>query len=139
MLAGNIIEQSSIGDTVYVVAPVTIRCKTLSFRNTKLIQGIYTVFETAQASKHLQSVTLPPGTKLFEARILTTDMYYQCFSTVEEAEVWKLIELQTLDAQVEEHLKNQATRAARLLKKVAQKKKYAQYLAKYPELFLKVL
>lgn len=148
MLPKEIINKASVGDKVYVVKQTVIRWNTMRFENTNIIYGTYIVEErlhknhngTTIINRYLSSIDLPKGTKTYSSVISEriTDEY-QCFFTPEEAEIWKVVELQDLEKKVEDHIEKMRLKTIAKIKKLKQKEKLALYLDKYPDQVIKVL
>jgi len=148
MLAADLLQRASIGDKVYVVKPMEIRWKTMRFESTNIIYGTYVVAEVnnnglwsgqPQLKMCLKATHLPKGTLSYPKSIMNFEKYFQCFFSTKEAEIWKVVELQSLEAKVEAHIEEMRRKTLTKLKKLKQKEKLEHYLQKYPEQFIKVL
>ena len=147
MKVSEIFEYAKVGDYVYVVKPIFIRWSTMRFENTKIVYGTYVVDEPPATTFwnntdcSLTAVNLPTGTKKFSTSLSVygpTNLY-ECFLTPEEAEVWKIIELQNLEQKVEEYIEQLNKKTQNTIKKLKNKEKLEAYLEKYPEAILKVI
>jgi len=142
MLAKKILKNAHIDDMIYVVKPIIIRWNSLRFDNANIIYATYIV-EQAQngvlENKCLKFITRPTGTKNYDREINNNNSEYQCFLTPEEAEVWKVLELQEIEDKVENYISTLREKTLNKIKKIKQKEKLSEYLEKYPSVFLKVL
>lgn len=145
MRASDIIEKSNLGDTVYVVKPMLIRWNSMRFEHTSIVCAKYVVVLPkdvgfwGNTDNMLKAIDLPDGTKNYPSYISSSDKEYQCFYTPEEAEVWKVLELQDLEHQVDEHIATLKEKTKKKIKQLKQKEKFDEYLEKYPDKFLKVM
>jgi hypothetical protein len=146
MNVGDIVNKANPGDEVFVVQPMIVRWGSMRFENTAIVQATYVVGDDPDnglwgnnRTHHLKAKELPTGTKKFPQRIYTNDHDFQCFFTREEAEVWKIIELQDLEQKVEDHIIELKKKTQKKIKTLKRKEKLDEYLEKYPEKFIKVL
>jgi len=138
-----ILKKSDLGDTIYVVKPITIRWQTPSFDNTNVVCAKYTVVEQIlsfwnKPEKILAAYDLPRGTKRFNKCIYNYDRFYQCFFSAEEAEIWKIMELQQFETMVNQHIEIIKTHANKKIKKIKQQK-FNERIEKFPETVLKIM
>lgn len=143
----DIVDKNAIGTHIYVVKPMRISWGSMRFENTNIVYATYVVVESGgtpglwgtNVSPILKPVDLPEGTKKFPTFLNRNDDEYQCFLTPEEAEIWKVIELQDLEDKVVKHIELMKDKTKRKIKKLKQKERLDDYFQKYPEKFLKVM
>ncbi len=146
MKVRDIIDKTSVGDEVFVVRPMNIQWKSMRFENTSIVYAKYVVSEDitpglwgTNAKNILKAIYLPEGTKQYPPYLRSDNIEYQCFKTKEEAEVWKVIELQQLEKQVEQHIQELLEKTQKKIKKIKIEENFDKYFEKYPEKFLKVM
>ena len=146
MKVHEMLEKTSIGDEVFVVHPMTIRWNSMRFENTSIVYATYVVEQRSDGGlwgsnleNWLVAVNMPAGTKKYPQRILMDDPTFQCFKTPQEAEIWKVIELQGLEKQVEEHVVSLLMKTQNKIDKLKAAENLEAYFDKYPETFLKVI
>ena len=131
------------GKVLYVVKEIDIRWDTMRFLNTSITPAKYVVSSEGTTLwapvKSLRQIEAPKGTKNYLGKLDTKNVEYRCFQTEKEAEVWKVIELQSLEETVDEHLAEMRKKTKAKIKKLKQKEQFEDYLEKYPEEFLKVM
>lgn len=139
MLISEMLKKVSVGDEVYVLKPLNIKWKTMRFESTNILFATYVVEQHRVTGLCLQAKHRPKGMLSFPTTMTGLYSEYQCFFTQEEAEVWKVVELQSLEDKVERHIAEMREKTLNKLKKLKQKEKLEHYLQKYPEHFIKVL
>lgn len=146
MLVRDILDKVSIGDEVFVVKPIKIRWESMRFDHTNIIYAKYVVIEQmtpglwgTNSTNFLRVVDMPSGTKQYVTNIFSNNTEYRCFLTKEEAEVWKVLELQNLESIVDEHIKTLREKTQKKIKKIKLEEQFESYLEKYPDTFLKVM
>lgn len=146
MLVRDILDRVQVGDVVFVVKPIKIRWESMRFDNTNIIFATYTVKNQlslglwgTNSSNYLTVTDCPAGTKQYMTNIFSNNNEYQCFLTREEAEVWKVLELQNLESMVDDHIKTLREKTQKKIKKIKLDEHFESYLEKYPDTFLKVM
>lgn len=140
------LSKTSIGDEVFVVQPMIVRWESMRFENTNIVYARYVVSERTNgglwgtnAENWLVAVDMPEGTKKYPQHILMDDPVFQCFKTPEEAEIWKVIELQGLEKKVDDHIVALREKTQKKITKLKATENLEKYFTKYPETFLKVI
>ena len=143
------LKKISVGSEVYVVKPILIRWSSMRFENTNIIFATYILEEKIRKNflngndcifHQLKSIEKPKGTLNYPDIIYSNgSSNFKFFLTKEEAEIWKVIELQSLENQVEEYIKEMRKKTLKKIKSLKRKEKLNSYLEKYPEKVLKVL
>ena len=146
MKVSEILDKTSIGDEVYVIRPIIIRWNSMRFENTSITYARYHVVEESNpslwgsnASNMLKVSYLPMGTKQYPVQLCRDNLEFQCFKTKEEAEVWKVLELQRLESHVEKYIAEMLEKTKKKIKKIKVEESFDEYMEKYPEMILKVL
>lgn len=146
MRVSEIIDKVSSGDLVYVVSPMNIRWNSMRFEQTSIVYATYVVVESESVdlwgnhrTTYLKIVDSPVGTKNYPRTLSNGHDEYQCFKTKEEAEIWKIIELQDLEKRVNHHIELIKEKTSKKIKSLKRKERFDEYMEKYPDKFLKVL
>lgn len=131
---------------LYVIKTLNIRWNAMRFENTSIVSAEYIVLESentalwgSNKSNILSATNLPEGTKNFLSTIDRFSKGYVCFTSKEEAEVWKILELQNMNSLVDDYIIQLKRKTDLKIKKLKHQEKLDEYLIKYPEVFLKVM
>lgn len=145
MLASEILEKTKIGDKIFVIKPIEINWKNIRFSNTSITYAEYIVSDSVDVGfwsnsfNILKCIHTNEGTKNYPNFITNKDLTYQCFFTAKDAEVYKVLEFQTLEDKVDAYIEQLKEKTAKKLKKLKHTEKLEDYILKYPESFIKVM
>ena len=145
MLASEILEKTKIGDKIFVIKPIEINWKNIRFSNTSITYAEYIISTSVDVgfwsnnSNVLKCIQTNEGTKNYPDIITSNNTLYQCFFTAKDAEVYKVLELQTLEDKVLAYIEQLKEKTAKKLKKLKHQEKLEDYILKYPESFIKVM
>jgi len=143
MTAQEAIGKYEIGTKLYVFSEVDIRWESIRFYNTGLEPSVYIIDwynEPNFYSSSLQLIRIyaPDGAKRMHKNF-SVDEKYHCFLTREEAEAWKIVELNGLEERIESHLETLKIKTKKKLSSIKKKIKFDEYVEKFPSEVLKVI
>lgn len=122
------------GSSIYAVIKVDIKWASMRFYNTAIDVARYSIV-------HDKCLILENGSSKFLNRIDHTNSAanMEFFTTLEEAECFKILELNEIEKKVDEHISDLRSKTLRKLKKLKEKEKLDEYIQKYPHHMLKVV
>lgn len=144
MTVSDVLKKYPIDTKIFVIKKIKIHWSSIRFDNTNITPATF-VIAYDQNQSFFNSLTIlklidsPLGTKSYHTRLTGHADEYECFKTQEEAEIWKIMELQTLEQLVNDHIDSIKIKTEKKLKAIKTKEKLDEYIQKYPDLVLKVM
>lgn len=141
------VDKFPIGTIVYVIKELNVKWATMRFENTTIICVEYIVSSPERysalfgthATNVLSTDNFPKGAGNYHRYIERGTKGYLAFKTREEAEIYKILELETIQEKVDDYIETLKKKSENKIKQIKKIEKLSEYLDKYPEVFLKVM
>lgn len=144
MTVSETLEKYPLDFEIYVIKKMKIHWNSIRFDNTSVEPAKFIIApKSVQTFYSMNTILLNSDTSKYNNYNKwideKNDSEYECFLTAEEAEIWKILELQELDTLVNTHIESIKKKAEKKIKSIKAKQNLDEYIQKYPELILKVM